>query len=95
LLQKKSAAFFFLFCHAFLAQQINKWSQNGLKANIEKDYNKKELGVQGHKTFTLTTELQEQGVLEAGFEPATKGCLRLHAQSSANKVIFCYMNATI
>ena len=34
----------------------------------------------GHKTFTLTTELQEQGIdvpnlLKVGFEPTTKGCL--------------------
>ena len=73
---------------------VPKWTKSKYRKGLD-FYNKKELGVQGHKTFTLTTELQEQGVLEAGFEPATKGCLRLHAQSSANKVIFCYMNATI
>ena len=36
--------------------------------------------MQGHKTFTLTTELQEHRsevpkVLKVGFEPTTKGCL--------------------
>jgi hypothetical protein len=28
-----------------------------------------------HKTLTLTTELHERQMLEAGFEPATKGLL--------------------
>ena len=41
---------------------------------------KKEHSMHGHKTFTLTTELQEQGtevpkLLKVGFEPTTKGCL--------------------
>ena len=64
---------------------------------VEKNH-KKELGSNGHKTFTLTTELQEQGtkvpiLLKVGFEPTTKGCLVCVAQSSAGKAIFCYIKA--
>jgi hypothetical protein len=41
-----------------------------------------------HKTHTLTTELQELGMLQVGFEPTTKGYLEAGVAAAAKKEVY-------